>query len=355
MGNPALSTEGLLAYCRPGFEPDLAAELTHHAGAQGLPVYAKTERGSAFVMLLGAPRETLTQAIRLEQLIFARQKYALIDELSNLDITDRISPVIDALGGKGRYGELSMETPDSDIARPLAGLAKSFGNALRPALRKRGLLTDKPNPKLPQLHVIFLSNRHLLLASSSVDDRSPWPMGIPRLKQDSRAPSRSAMKLDEAILCLMTPEERINLIASGMKAADLGASPGGWSWVLAKHQLQVSAIDNGPMHPDALATGLIEHIRADAFHWQPQRPIDWMVCDMVETPSKVARRMAQWFANGWCRNAIFNLKLPMKKRWEETALCLDLFQSQCGRPVRIRARQLYHDREEITVFAHALK
>ena len=26
-----------------------------------------------------------------------------------------------------------------------------------------------------------------------------------------------------------------------------------------------------------------------------------------------------------------------------------------GRPVLIRARQLYHDREEITVFAHALK
>ena len=136
-----MSTEGLLAYCRPGFEPDLAAELSHHAGVLGLPVYAKTERGSAFVMLLGAPRETLSQAIRLEQLIFARQKYALIDELTDLDITDRISPVIDALGGKGRYGDLSMETPDSDDARPLAGLAKSFGNALRPALRKRGLLT----------------------------------------------------------------------------------------------------------------------------------------------------------------------------------------------------------------------
>ncbi|MEY2866822.1 MAG: hypothetical protein RIQ43_848, partial [Pseudomonadota bacterium] len=250
---------------------------------------------------------------------------------------------------------LSVETPDSDAARPLAGLAKSFGNALRPALRKRGLLTDRPNAKLPQLHVIFLSNRHLLLASSTENDRSPWPMGIPRLKQDSRAPSRSAMKLDEAILCLMTPAERLSLIAAGMQAADLGAAPGGWSWVLAKNQLHVSAIDNGPMSADALATGLIEHIRADGFHWQPQRPIDWMVCDMVETPSKVAKRMAQWFANGWCRNAIFNLKLPMKKRWEETALCLDLFQSQCGRPVLIRARQLYHDREEITVFVHALK
>src|SRR3546814_12142776 len=43
---------------------------------------------------------------------------------------------------------------------------------------------------------------------------------------------------------------------------------------------------------------------------------DWMVCDMVEQPRRVAARMGEWFANGWCRQAIFNLKLPMKKRWQ---------------------------------------
>jgi len=350
-----LSTEGLLAYCRPGFEPDLAAELGFHAGQKGLPVYAKTERGSAYVLLLGAPPEQLSAAIAFDTLIFARQKYALIDELVALDVSDRITPVLEALGGKGRFGELSCEQPDSDSARPLAGLAKAFGNALRPALRKRGMLTDKPNPKLPVLHVVFISNNHLLLASSSANDRSPWPMGIPRLKQDSRAPSRSAMKLDEALHSLLTPAERMELLAQGMHAADLGAAPGGWSWVLAKQGIQVSAIDNGPISADALATGLIEHIRADGFHWQPPRTLDWMVCDMVETPSKVARRMAQWFAEGWCRQAIFNLKLPMKKRWEETALCLALFEKHSGKPMLIRAKQLYHDREEITVFARPLR
>lgn len=350
-----MSTEGLIAYCRPGFEPDLAAELSYHAGVHGIPAYAKTERNSAYVLMLGASREQLSEAIAFDQLIFARQKYALIDELKGLDIQDRITPVIDALGGKGRYGDLSVEHPDSDDARQLSGLAKAFGNALRPALRKRGLLTDKPNEKLPQLHVVFISNNHLLLASSVASDRSPWPMGIARLRQDTRAPSRSAMKLDEALLCLLTPAERMNLLQVDMKAADLGASPGGWSWVLSKHGIRVSAIDNGPINEDALATGLIEHIRADGFHWQPQKPIDWMVCDMVETPSKVARRMAQWFANGWCQNAIFNLKLPMKKRWEETALCLQLFEQQCQKPMLIRAKQLYHDREEITVFARINK
>ncbi|MDB6164543.1 MAG: rlmM, partial [Xanthomonadaceae bacterium] len=48
---------------------------------------------------------------------------------------------------------------------------------------------------------------------------------------------------------------------------------------------------------------------------------------------------------------IFNLKLPMKKRWQETRLCLDLFCEQADKAVVVRARQLFHDREEITVFA----
>ena len=53
---------------------------------------------------------------------------------------------------------------------------------------------------------------------------------------------------------------------------------------------------------------------------------------------------------GWCKHAIFNLKLPMKKRWDETRLCLELFADKAGKPLTIRAKQLYHDREEITVF-----
>jgi 23S rRNA (cytidine2498-2'-O)-methyltransferase len=51
------------------------------------------------------------------------------------------------------------------------------------------------------------------------------------------------------------------------------------------------------------------------------------------------------------RQSVFNLKLPMKKRWQETQLSLQAFAEQTQKPVTIRARQLYHDREEITVFA----
>jgi len=41
----------------------------------------------------------------------------------------------------------------------------------------------------------------------------------------------------------------------------------------------------------------------------------------------------------------------MKKRWLETQVALNAFIEQARQPLDLRARQLYHDREEITVFA----
>ncbi len=350
-----MSADGLLCYCRAGFEPELAAELSERAALAGFPGYARTERNSGLVQFVIDAGDELTKALPFAQMIFARQKLRLLADLEGLDPKDRIAPMYDALAGRGRYGELWVEHPDSDEAKPLAGLARSFGNALRPALRKRGLLTEKDDPRFPRLHVCFVAGDHALLASSDQKDSSPWPLGVPRLRQLSEAPSRSALKLEEALLTLLTEAEREKLVVPGMKAVDLGAAPGGWSWVLARQHVRVTAIDNGPLAESALATGLVEHIRADGFRWQPPKPVDWLVCDMVESPRKVAGRIAEWFANRWCKRAIFNLKLPMKKRWEETNICLDMLAAQAGRELDLRARQLYHDREEITVFASCLK
>ena len=246
-----------------------------------------------------------------------------------------------------------MEHPDSEHGKPMAGLARSLGNALRPALRKAGALTREANPRLQRLHVCVLDGNHVLLAGSEPEDSAPWPLGIQRLRMHADAPSRSALKLEEALLVLLDADERKRLLREGMRAADLGAAPGGWTWVLTRHGLRVQSIDNGPLRQHVLDTGLVEHLRADGFQWQPQQALDWMVCDMVEQPRRVAERMASWLREGWCRHAVFNLKLPMKKRWQETRLCLDLFAQQAGKPLTIRAKQLYHDREEITVFATA--
>lgn len=345
-----MDSAGLLCYCRQGFEPELAAELGERAALAGIAGYAKAARNDGYVVF-ASEEPQLSAALPWRELVFARQKLALIAELRGIDPKDRITPILAALAGTARHGDLWVEHPDSDEAKPLAGLARSFGNALRPALRKQGFLTDREDPRLPRLHVVFVQGDHVFLARGDVRDSAPWTLGIPRLKLLNDAPSRSALKLEEALLALLETDERERLLKPGMTAADLGAAPGGWTWVLTRHHLRVTSVDNGPLREHVMATGLVDHLRADGFHWQPPRPLDWMVCDMVEQPRRVAERMATWFREGWCRHAIFNLKLPMKKRWDETRLSLDLFAEKAGRPLTVRAKQLYHDREEITVFA----
>ena len=353
------SIDGLLCYCRAGFEPELAAELTDRAALTGLAGHARTERGSGYVVFAGVDGAAVSRALPWRELIFARQKLVMIAELRDLDPRDRIAPILAALHGtpacgSPAFGSLLVEHPDSDEGKPLAGLARSFGNALRPALRKAGMLAARDDETQSRLHVCFVAGDHAFLARSDPRDSAPWPLGIPRLRMHADAPSRSALKLEEGLLVLLDETQRSRLLQPDMRAADLGAAPGGWTWVLTRQGLRVTAIDNGPLRPHVLESGLVEHLRADGFAWQPSQPLDWMVCDMVEQPRRVAERMATWLREGWCRQTIFNLKLPMKKRWQETQLCLQLFAEQARKPLTVRARQLYHDREEITVYAGTL-
>ena len=346
--------QGVLGFCRAGFEAELAAELTEYGAQAGISGYARAERGAGHALFLLTESDSpgLERKHSAPPLIFSRQSLELMAELTELDTRDRISPILAGVANRaGRFGDLVVTHPDSDTGKPLSGLARALGNALRPALVKAGILSKTTDAARPTLHVVLLGGAHILLAQSPPSDTPSWPGGIPRLRLLREAPSRSALKLEEAILVLLSARERDAWLKPGMRAADLGAAPGGWSWVLARHHLRVTALDNGPLAESAHATGLIDHVRADGFTWHPPRPLDWVVCDMVEQPRRVAELMANWLVQGWSRRALFNLKLPMKKRWAETRLCLDLMTDRCGPQLRWRGRQLYHDREEITLFA----
>lgn len=99
-------------------------------------------------------------------------------------------------------------------------------------------------------------------------------------------------------------------------------------------------------------------LREDGFRYRPNRNnISWMVCDMVEKPAKVAALMAQWLVNGWCRGDHLQPQAADEKRYEEVSQNLAYIQAQLdehGVNAQIRARQLYHDREEVTVHVRRL-
>ena len=77
-----------------------------------------------------------------------------------------------------------------------------------------------------------------------------------------------------------------------------------------------------------------------------------MVCDIAEQPSRIAALVGRWIGEGHARRTIFNLKLPMKKRYDEVRRCEAIIRDTLAeRPAcahTLALRQLYHDREEVT-------
>ncbi len=176
-------------------------------------------------------------------------------------------------------------------------------------------------------------------------------MGIPRLRFPREAPSRSTLKLEEAWHHFIPRPEWETRLSSEMRAVDLGAAPGGWTWQLVAREMLVTAVDNGPMNEALMDTGLVEHLQVDGYAFVPKRPVDWMVCDIVEKPARTAALIERWIGEGHCREAVVNLKLPMKQRYREVAGILERLHAHFadrGQRVAIGCKQLYHDREEVT-------
>lgn len=340
----------LILYCRAGFEGECAAEVQERAAALGVAGYCRATAGSAYVEFNPYENAALDLLRRLPfgELIFARQMFAA-QRVDALPLTDRIGPLLAALG-EIVVGDVWVETADTNAAKELQTLCRKLAPPLRAELTRRAWLCEGRRD-LPRLHVFFLTTSSAWIGVAELGNSSPWYMGVPRLKFPSGAPSRSTLKLDEALLTFLTTEERVRRLRPGMHAVDLGAAPGGWTWQLVRHHLRVVAVDNGPMDGALLDSGLVEHRREDGFRYRPPKPVDWMVCDMVEQPARIARLVAGWLVQGWCRECIFNLKLPMKKRYQEVQRCTAIIEetlSTAGLRYTLRFKQLYHDREEVT-------
>jgi 23S rRNA (cytidine2498-2'-O)-methyltransferase len=349
---PAETATSIVLYCRPGFEGECAQEITTHAAQSGCHGHVRAKRDSAFAEFVVDGFANENRAIALADprpLVFARQALACFAQLDELPARDRITPILSALRAHSeKWAEVFVEAPDTNDGKALAPFCRSFGSALVGAMKNARLIDPAATQRL---HAFFPQSDKVYLCTGDPALASPWPQGIPRLKFPHDAPSRSTLKLDEAFLVLLDEDERERWLKPGMSAVDLGAAPGGWTWQLLRRSIRTAAVDNGPMGEALMQSGLVTHVRADGFRWRPAKPVDWLVCDMVEQPRRVATLIAQWLADGLCRRTIFNLKLPMKKRYDETMLCLDILHGALGPKADVRAKQLYHDREEITVFA----
>ena len=135
-----------------------------------------------------------------------------------------------------------------------------------------------------------------------------------------------------------------------MRAVDLGAAPGGWTWQLVQRGLHVTAVDNGPLKGAIRDDRLVRHVRDDgSASRRDARSTGWCATSS-SSPSRIADLVARLDrAKAVARRAIFNLKLPMKKRYDEVRAASSASPMRWrGVPFTLALRQLYHDREEVT-------
>ena len=340
----------LLLHCRPGFESEVCAEISDQAARLDVAGYAKAKADSAcaeFICNDAAGPERLMRGARFARLIFPRQ-WARGEWLA-LPETDRIGVLLDQLKSMPVCSSLWLEVLDTNDGKELSNFCRKFEAPLRKALEKAGRLKEGGHG--PRLLLTFKSGREVFVGLAEVENSAMWPMGIPRLKFPRQAPSRSTLKLEEAWHHFIPREQWDERLAPGMTAVDLGASPGGWTWQLVNRDIEVIAVDNGPMNEELLESGLVGHYRADGFAFRPKRPVNWMVCDIVEKPAKNAALLETWIGEGLCREAVVNLKLPMKQRYAEVKRLLERIAdglAERGVKASIGCKQLYHDREEVT-------
>jgi 23S rRNA (cytidine2498-2'-O)-methyltransferase len=283
-------------------------------------------------------------------LTFARQGFAvqaLARDPDERGLAQALAKAAALLIHSDRYA-LHVFVPDTETGNRLAQRAERISEQL--ALQLRAALPSVARVDAAELRrstaelvqvCVCTSDLAALGVVPSDQALSIWPGGRARMKLGADRPSRSARKLEEALVWLGTGPE------AGELCVDLGAAPGGWTWLLLNRRARVIAVDPARMEPRLLEQRRLRHVQGSAFDWQPEEPADWLFCDMAWRPLEVAQMLGRWARLRQTRMLVANFKLPMKRKAEMVARLCELLGASGYR--QLRTRQLYHDREEITV------
>ncbi|MGQ0506708.1 MAG: SAM-dependent methyltransferase [Myxococcaceae bacterium] len=308
-----------LVTCRAGFEPFLYEELAWAgAGPQLL--------GPGLLSFSKQPKETPA---------FARAAFPVSRLLQGADsVRDVIAKV------SSRPAALHLWAPDTDVGNRsqvqtlFESGAEDYVLGPQAAEREGGVLIEVCE---------YAPDQYAFGTLPAHSAWSLWPGGKRRMKR-SDAPSRAAMKLDEALDRVSVPPGR------GDVCVDLGAAPGGWTARLVDRGAKVIAVDPAKLTPELSRHPKVKHVQDSAFTFQPEEQVDWLFCDMAWRPLEVAQLLAKWARKHWALQLCANIKLPMNDklpiihRVKRTLLE--------GGWNALQVRQLYHDRDEVTVLAN---
>ncbi|GHV62967.1 methyltransferase [Spirochaetia bacterium] len=235
----------------------------------------------------------------------------------------------------------------SQAAAALRDIQRNWAPVLHTQFRRAALIegqlppiSRKPRPfpwQVPEVPIgaWSLLDAHTLIASPRCS--SPFPAGIIEFEEDKFGPpSRAYLKLWEALVrCGKWPQ-------SGEKCLDAGASPGGWTWALARLGAEVTAVDRAPLEDRILAMPGVTALKHDAFTLAPEDigPMDWVFSDVICYPPRLYEWIQKWLASGLCQNFVCTIKMQGEADYETTRA----FASVPGSVVT----HLYHNKHELT-------
>ena len=168
-----------------------------------------------------------------------------------------------------------------------------------PPVKARPLHFPDPAPTSHLGAWTLLAPDRLLLTPTK---SSPVVSGEWAFEEDRTGPpSRAYLKLWEALTRLGQHPQ------PGDTCLDLGASPGGWTWVLAQLGANVTAVDKAALDPAIAALPTVTTLRESAFALEP-RPVDWLVCDVIAYPARLLTLITHWIDIAPPRHIVCTIK-----------------------------------------------
>jgi 23S rRNA (cytidine2498-2'-O)-methyltransferase len=168
-----------------------------------------------------------------------------------------------------------------------------------PPVKARPLVFPEPAPRSHLGAWTLLAADRLLVSPAK---SSPFVNGECRFEEDHIGPpSRAYLKLWEALTRFG------RWPAAGQTCLDLGASPGGWTRVLADLGANVIAVDKAPLAPAVAAMpGVTERLES-AFGLAPE-PVDWLCSDVIAYPDRLLALVRRWIDAGAAKHIVCTIK-----------------------------------------------
>lgn len=165
---------------------------------------------------------------------------------------------------------------------------------------------------IPDIGCFTLLDKNTLVYSTKRWKK--WPQGICHFIEDKiNPPNRAYLKLWEAFTLLGKYPK------SGDKALDLGASPGGWTYVLQSLGAEVLAVDKAELDEKIARKPNVHYLKQSAFALEPEnidQHYDWVLSDIACYPDRAYALIMKWIASGKAKQLIFTIKLQGDVDWK---------------------------------------